>query len=131
MYGIWCLKMTEYITLEISEAAARRARDLAQRTGRSLNDVLSDWIDHSAADVPIETLSDSEVLALSEAMLNDSDQDELDRLLAAQREEQITVDERGRLDQLMAVYRRGLVRKAQALRVAVLRGLRPVFSTQL
>ena len=33
--------------------------------------------------------------------------------------------ERRRLDDLMRVYRRGLVRKAQALRTAVARGLRP------
>lgn len=33
-----------------------------------------------------------------------------------------------RLDELMHLYRRGLVRKAQALKVAVERGLRPPLS---
>ena len=34
-------------------------------------------------------------------------------------------DERARLDALMRSYRRGMVRKAQALKVAVERGLQP------
>jgi hypothetical protein len=34
-------------------------------------------------------------------------------------------DEHGQLDSLMGIYRRGMVRKAQALKVAVDRGLQP------
>jgi hypothetical protein len=37
-------------------------------------------------------------------------------------------DERGRLDALMQTYRHGMVRKAQALKVAVARGLQPPLS---
>jgi ribosomal protein S9 len=49
-------------------------------------------------------------------------------LLATQREGALTADERGQLDTLMEIYRRGMVRKAQALKVAVARGLQPPLS---
>jgi hypothetical protein len=51
-----------------------------------------------------------------EAMLSD--------LLARQREGQIDAEGRRRLGDLMRVYENGLLRKAQALRLAVERGLR-------
>ena len=50
---------------------------------------------------------------------------ELGDLLARNREGQLSDSERARLDELMQIYRRGLVRKAQALKVAVERDLRP------
>jgi hypothetical protein len=56
------------------------------------------------------------------------EQDELSNLLALNRENQLSNLQRQRLDQLMLVYRRGMVRKAQALRVAVERGLIPPLS---
>jgi hypothetical protein len=52
-------------------------------------------------------------------------QEELGDLLARHREGLLSGAERARLDELMQTYRRGLVRKAQALKVAVERGLRP------
>ena len=48
----------------------------------------------------------------------------MDALLARNREGSLTSDERRRLDELMQVYRRGLIRKAQTIHVAVQRGLR-------
>lgn len=40
----------------------------------------------------------------------------------------LTADERGQLDTLMGTYRRGMVRKAQALKATVDRGLQPPMS---
>jgi hypothetical protein len=37
--------MTEVVTLELSEAVARQAHETANRTGRSLEQVLIDWIE--------------------------------------------------------------------------------------
>jgi hypothetical protein len=51
--------------------------------------------------------------------------EELSDLLIRNQEEQLIETERQRLDDLMRIYRVGLVRKAQALKVAVERGLRP------
>jgi hypothetical protein len=48
--------------------------------------------------------------------------------LARQREGTLNDTERHQLDHLMDVYRRGMVRKAQALKVAVDRGLQQPLS---
>ena len=48
----------------------------------------------------------------------------LSQLLAQNREEQLDADGRHQLDAFMHHYEQGLLRKAQALRVAVQRGLR-------
>ena len=49
-------------------------------------------------------------------------------LLARQQEGQLNDIENRQLDELMQVYRRGLVRKAKALKVAVERGLIPAIN---
>ena len=41
--------MPETVTLELSDDVARRARETAHRTGRRLEDVLTDWIGRAAA----------------------------------------------------------------------------------
>ena len=117
--------MSEMVTLEISEEAAQLARSIAERTGQDYTAVLRDWIDRSALDLPVETLSDDQILALSDLQMSDHEQAELSQLLADQREGQLGHDAKQRLEKLMQGYRRGLVRKAQALNVAVARGLRP------
>ena len=82
------------------------------------------WLSRDGAPSPDE-LSEAEVLALSESQLPRPEQEELSELLWRQREERLSAADRPRFDELMDVYRRGLLRKAEALRVAVRRGLRP------
>jgi hypothetical protein len=65
---------------------------------------------------------------LCDGQLTDQDQEELSSLLARNREGQLDDTDRIRLDALMQMYRRGLVRKAQAWRVSVARGLRAVLT---
>ena len=60
--------------------------------------------------------------------MENGQQEELSELLARNREGALTDAERDRLDGLMRVYRRGLVRKGQALKTAVARGLKPPLS---
>jgi hypothetical protein len=117
--------MSELITIEISETTARIVREIAARTGRDPKVVLSELVDRSVTELPIDTLPDDQLLALCDMTMSDNDQAELSDLLAAQREGQLNETQRVRLDNLMHVYRRGLVRKSEALRVAVQRGLRP------
>lgn len=45
-------------------------------------------------------------------------------MLARNREDALNEEERRQLDELMRIYEHGLLRKSQALRVAVQRGLR-------
>ena len=116
--------MSETIVLELPDKLARSTREIATRTQRRLEDLLVDWIDRTISDLPIESLPDSQVLALCDSYLTNTQQEQMDALLARNREGSLTSDERRRLDELMLVYRRGLIRKAQAIHVAVQRGLR-------
>jgi plasmid stability protein len=117
--------MGERVTLELPDELAMRARALATRTHRRLEDVLVDWLDRAAIEPPVESLPDAELLALCDIELSPQQQAELDELLAHNREGQLDEKGRAQLDSLMQVYRRGLVRKAEAIKVAVERGLRP------
>jgi len=40
--------MAQMVTLELSDSTVRRAQETAQHTGRSVEAVLSDWIERSA-----------------------------------------------------------------------------------
>jgi hypothetical protein len=113
--------MSNVIAIPISEPVARFASQLAMQTQQPYAQVLSELLDSI---VPVELLSDEEVMALADSKLSDEQDDRLSELLALQRESQL--DEAGRLElaELMRVYEQGLLRKAQALRVAVERGLR-------
>jgi hypothetical protein len=119
------MAMEEMVTIRVSERVARSAAHLAAQTDQRIEDVLAEWLDQAALEPPIELLSDDEVLALCDLQMDVAEQAELSRLLSENREG--TLDDRGhiRLEELMKVYRRGLVRKARALKVAVQRGLRP------
>jgi hypothetical protein len=113
------------VTIEISEAAARRAQETAVKSDRRVEDVLAEWLDRMAVDPPVETLPNDQILALCRPELAESWQDELGELLARNREGILTTLEQAHFHELMHVYRRGLVRKAQAFQVAVARELIP------
>lgn len=116
--------MNEIVTLELPKHVVRSARAVAERTHRRVEEVLVDWIDQAAAEVPVDCLSDEEILSLCDGQLTDEDQEEISFLLARNSEGQLDDTNRTRLDALMQTYRRELVRKAQAWKVAVARGLR-------
>jgi hypothetical protein len=86
--------------------------------------VLNEWLDRASAELPIEALDDAELLALCDLELPPSEQEELSSLLEGNREGRLEEAGRARLDALMHVYDRHLLRKSQALREAVARGLR-------
>lgn len=117
--------MNETITLQLPERVSATARQVANRTQRRVEDVLLDWLDRSAEDLPVDLLADDQVLLLSGSQMPADEQQELSSLLALNREGALEASQQMRLDQLMQVYRHGLVRKAQALQVAVERGLLP------
>jgi hypothetical protein len=111
------------VTLELNHDVFARARDVAKRTQRNVEDVLADWLSHYASDLPVETLSDDQVLELCRFRLNVVQQQELSTLLYNHRVRELSTEERTRLDELLQIHRHGLVRKARAIQVAQLRGL--------
>ena len=117
--------MSEIVTLELPDVLVQSARSVADRTHRRIEDVLVEWLGRAVTDVPIDALPDDQVLALGELQMSDTEQAELSDLLAGHCEGTLDGVERARLAALMESYRRGMVRKAQALQVAVTRGLRP------
>ena len=117
--------MAEFVTLELSEPLMQQAKAIAALTQRRLEDVLIEWLDRASADIPLESLPDGQILALCELQMQPEPQAQLGDLLARNQEEQLSKAEVKQLDELMQVYRQGLVRKAKALKVAVERDLRP------
>lgn len=77
---------------------------------------------------PFDTLPDDQLLAAATWTLPEDQRQELIVLIDAYHERELTHAERSRHDDLMQIYRRNLVRKAQALQVAVERGLVPPFA---
>lgn len=117
--------MNETIILQLPERVSITARQVAGHTRRRLEDVLLDWLNRSAEEMPVEMLPDDQVLLLAGSQLATDRQEELGSLLALNREGALSARQHVRLDELMKDYRRGLVRKAQALQTAVDRGLLP------
>ncbi len=117
--------MGKRITLEVRNEVINRARAVAATTQRHLEDVLVEWLDRYAEDLPVETLSDSQVLDLCNFEMNIIQKQELATLLHYHRERALSADESTRLDDLLQLHRRGLLRKARALEVATARGLFP------
>lgn len=113
--------MSEQITIQVSDHLIQHATQIAANTKQSVETVLSGLLQSS---LPVELLSDNDVLALSEMRMTEEQDDELSELLARQREGELDYEGRQRLIELMQIYEHGLLRKSQALRVAVERGLR-------
>ncbi len=122
--------MAEIVTLELPETLAQRAKEIAVLTNRRLEEVLVEWIDRASQELPVESLPHDWVLALCDMQLELEQQEALSELLDRNRERQLNNEEANQLDELMQVYRSGLVRKARALKVAVERGLKPALNSK-
>lgn len=115
--------MAYRLLVEIEEAVLQRARVLARRFGCDIEDVLSEWVGDYADHMPVDLLPNEEILMLCEYEVNPSHAYELRYLLDSYRERALSDQENTRLDDLLATYRRALVRKSQAIQVAQTRGL--------
>lgn len=115
--------MTKKITLQLRDEVIARALEVAGRSHRDLEAVLEEWLQDYVDDLPIEQLSDREILSLCKFELNPMYQHELRYLLYHHQQDTLTVTQGTRLDQLLRVYRKGLVRRARAHQVALARGL--------
>jgi hypothetical protein len=125
--------MSTQVTVTLPDDIYQRAAYLARLTGREVADVLAETIDLSlqplrlplANEPPLAQRSDAEVLALADAQMDPSQDHHLSDLLARQQAGALAAGDREVLLGLLQVYQNGLLRKAQALRQAVQRGLRP------
>jgi hypothetical protein len=117
--------MAEKVTIELPDDFLQQVRMVAAGTRRTTDEVLLDWVRRAGAEPILEQLPDEQILAVADSQLDPAQEEELSDLLERQQEGTLAAAERSRLEDLMHAYRQGLVRKAQALKVAVSRGLRP------
>lgn len=115
--------MSQPITIEVSEQVVRQATQVAAQTERSVEEVLVSWLESIVTELPVEELPDTEVLALTELQLTNEQRATLSALLEQNREGTLDAEGQKQLDELMRLYEHGLLRKSQALRVAVQRDL--------
>ena len=115
--------MNEQVTIQISEQVARVATRLATQKRQPIEAILAGLVEAAVNDLPVEKLSDEEVLALAESQMPEGQEAQLNELLVRQRERQLDAEGRRQLHALMQISERGMVRKAQALSEAVQRGL--------
>ena len=120
--------MTEKMTVELPIDLAQQLRTVASRTHRSVDEVLVDCLRRAGAEPILESLPDEDLLAVCDSEMDPGQEEELSELLERNQEGTLTTAERDRLDDLMRTYRVALARKAQAIKVAVARGLRPRLS---
>jgi uncharacterized protein YihD (DUF1040 family) len=115
--------MNQQITIEVSEQVWQRANFLATQKRRKVKNIIEDLIEESVFETNIEDLSDEEILTLTNLKFNNNQQKLFSNLLKKNRENTLNDKEKLKLDDLMRSYESGLLRKSQALRVAVERGL--------
>jgi hypothetical protein len=115
--------MSQQFTIQVSEQVVRQAATVASQTQHRIEEVLAEWLESLVNELPVEALSDSDVLGLTQLQLSDEQQAAFSELLDRNRENCLDEQDRRHLDELMRVYEHGLLRKSQALRIAVQRGL--------
>ena len=124
--------MATRVVVTLQDGVYRRVERLAQLTSRDVADLLAETItlvlpplDVSAEPVPaVTSLSDEAVVELTQLQMLPEQDRRLSTLLQKQQERTLSAPEQAELVLLMQVYQEGLLRKAQALREVVQRGLR-------
>jgi hypothetical protein len=115
--------MSELVTIEIPDHTAQVIREIAAQTGREADAVLYDLIEQSVSEIPLSRLSDEYILTLTETVMDDTAQVELNSLMDDQQQNRLDATSRQRLNELLHLYRRGLSRKTEAIKIATQRGL--------
>lgn len=124
--------MSTQVRITLHDEVYRRAKRLAQMSNRNIEDILTQAIEFSLSPVgaatdnykPVSKLSDGEVLELSEMQTEAKQDRRFSRLLDKQQAGKLSKSEESELLARMQNYQEKLLRKAQALREAVRRGLR-------
>jgi hypothetical protein len=124
--------MSTQVVVTLPDDVYRRVERLAHLASRDVADVVADTLALSLLPVglpaePVRVvteLPDEELLELVDLQMPPAQDQKFSRLLQKQQEGQLSDIERSELLSLMQLYQDGLLRKAQALREAVRRGLR-------
>ena len=124
--------MSTQVVVTLPDDLYHRAERLAQLTSREVAEVLVDTIALSLTSLsaqpasvrPATELTDDEVLTQARLQMTPGQDRQLSTLLHRQQTGELSDMERSEMLALMQVYLEGLLRKAQALREAVRRGLR-------
>jgi Uma2 family endonuclease len=61
--------MSERLRLELPDTLVRSARAVATQTNRRLEEVLLEWLDRAAAEIPVDQLPDDQVLTLRDLQM--------------------------------------------------------------
>ncbi|MBI1922971.1 hypothetical protein HYR99_01840, partial [Candidatus Poribacteria bacterium] len=61
--------MSEQITIQVSDRVMRHATHIAAQGQQRIDEVLANWLESVITEMPVEALSDEEVLALTELQL--------------------------------------------------------------
>ena len=117
------------VTVDLPSTLYRQAQQLARLTQREIEEVLISTLEMSLplvvteaeANVPVTSLSNEDILALTELEV---DQQRMRLLVDKQKANTLTPIELFELQNLFRVSEIGLRRKAQALTEAIKRGLR-------
>jgi hypothetical protein len=123
--------MTTEVTIALPNDVYHRAEWLAKRTGKTVADVVAHVADLSLRplgiptepDPPLSEWSDEAVLAAANTMMPEADDRRFSELLQQQQAGPLPATERTALQAFVEQYQIGMLRKAQALREAVRRGL--------
>ncbi|MBA3874739.1 MAG: hypothetical protein H0X30_36890 [Anaerolineae bacterium] len=113
------------ITVDIPDELEAAVRNVAARTHRNVEDILQDWLEQYVSQTPTAWLDDARLLEIAETQMSEVHQEELSNLLEISREAIISPYQRNRLDELIQIYGQSMVRKAEAMKIAVERGLIP------
>lgn len=123
--------MTTRLTVTLPDHVYKRIERLAQLSGQEVEEALANTLTellpplNSELDTrSVASLSDNEIILLSESMMDEMQSARMSALLSKQQAESMSDSERAELKMLMENYEAGQLRKAQALAEAVKRGLR-------
>jgi hypothetical protein len=123
--------MTTQVIITLPDEIYQRAERFARLANRDVASVLADTIRLSIPPIredvldlePISSLSDQQVLTLTQLQMEPEQDAQLSKLLDRQQAGLLIESERIELQTLMQIYQEGLLRKATALSEAVKRGL--------
>ena len=123
--------MATQVTITLPDEIYQRAERFALLANRDVDSVIADTIGSSLSSMrshfdslePIESLSNSQVIALSTLQMDPERDSRLSELLEKQRERQLLASEPQELETLMQIYREALLRKTAALVETVKRGI--------
>ncbi len=123
--------MSVPVTIHLPDELYERAKRFAHLANRDIGSVITDTMlaslpvvgKHIAVMPSIETLTDTELLALANSRMPAEQDARMSQLLTRQRENELTEDEPQELAAMMQFYQEGWLRQTTAMAEAVKRGL--------